>query len=113
MAAQPIGAPTWFPCNDRPDDRARYSITVDDRCRLHRRRHRGASSGAARRGQFDAGTFRADVPTATYLTALHIGRYVSSHAAGPAGSDGLPVAVVHPPALARRGGDGVRAVSRA
>ena len=24
VAAQPTGAPTWFPCNDRPDDRARY-----------------------------------------------------------------------------------------
>ena len=28
VAAQPIGAPTWFPCNDRPDDRARYRIAV-------------------------------------------------------------------------------------
>ena len=32
VAGQPIGAPTWFPCNDRPDDRARMTmrITVDD-----------------------------------------------------------------------------------
>ena len=28
VASQPIGAPTWFPCNDRPDDRARYRIAV-------------------------------------------------------------------------------------
>ncbi len=32
VAGQPIGAPTWFPCNDRPDARARMrmEITVDD-----------------------------------------------------------------------------------
>ena len=28
VAGQPTGAPTWFPCNDRPDDRARYRIAV-------------------------------------------------------------------------------------
>ena len=28
VAGQPHGAPTWFPCNDRPDDKASYSITV-------------------------------------------------------------------------------------
>ncbi|WP_278260134.1 hypothetical protein [Nocardioides convexus] len=28
VAAQPHGAPTWFPCNDRPDDKATYRIAV-------------------------------------------------------------------------------------
>src|SRR3546814_10513353 len=28
VAAQPHGAPTWFPCNDRPDDKATYVITI-------------------------------------------------------------------------------------
>ena len=28
VAGQPHGAPTWFPCNDRPDDKASYRIAV-------------------------------------------------------------------------------------
>lgn len=98
VAAQPIGAPTWFPCNDRPDDRARYSITIATDAG-YSAVATGALVGSARRGHFAARTFRSDVPTATYLTALHIGRYVSTVLPGSAGSAGLPVMVVHPPAL--------------
>ena len=28
VAGQPTGAPSWFPCNDRPDGKARYRIAV-------------------------------------------------------------------------------------
>ena len=28
VASQPTGAPSWFPCNDRPDDKATYRIQV-------------------------------------------------------------------------------------
>ncbi|MFJ8439519.1 M1 family metallopeptidase [Kitasatospora griseola] len=28
VASQPIGAPSWFPCNDRPADKAAYQLTV-------------------------------------------------------------------------------------
>ena len=28
VAAQPHGAPTWFPCNDRPSNKATYAITM-------------------------------------------------------------------------------------
>ena len=28
VAAQPHGAPSWFPCNDRPDDKATYDIIL-------------------------------------------------------------------------------------
>ena len=28
VAAQPYGAPSWFPCNDRPSDKATYRISV-------------------------------------------------------------------------------------
>ena len=54
---------------------------------------------------------RHDVPTATYLTALHIGRYLH-RTAWSARFRRVPVAIVHPPAL-RRGGDGDFAPSRA
>ena len=74
VAAQPVGAPTWFPCNDRPSDKATYRIAIEledayaviapGDLRSHVR-----SSG---RGTW---TFDEDIPTATYLVALHIGRY--------------------------------------
>lgn len=98
VASQPIGAPTWFPCNDRPDDRALYSITVATDAG-YTAVATGALIGSARRGQFEARTFRSAVPTATYLTALHIGRYISTPLADSEGSDGFPITVVHPPAL--------------
>ncbi len=28
VASQPVGAPTWYPCNDRPSDKARYRIEL-------------------------------------------------------------------------------------
>ncbi|WP_282203207.1 M1 family metallopeptidase [Kitasatospora fiedleri] len=28
VASQPVGAPSWFPCNDRPADKAAYQLTV-------------------------------------------------------------------------------------
>ncbi|MDH6122498.1 aminopeptidase N [Kitasatospora sp. GAS204A] len=28
VASQPVGAPSWFPCNDRPADKAAYQISV-------------------------------------------------------------------------------------
>ena len=28
VAAQPLGAPSWFPCNDRPDDKAEFVFRI-------------------------------------------------------------------------------------
>ena len=44
VASQPIGAPTWFPCNDRPADKARYRIELTVEDGLHGRRDRRAAS---------------------------------------------------------------------
>ena len=74
VAGQPHGAPTWFPCNDRPDDKASYSITVTAAAdytvisngELVERR-RGSSSTTWRYEQVE--------PMATYLATVQIGRY--------------------------------------
>ncbi|MFT3876335.1 MAG: M1 family metallopeptidase [Propioniciclava sp.] len=76
VASQPVGAPTWFPCDDRPSDKARYRITVEVEegytvvapglLTEHTR-----SSG---RGRW---TYVEQIPTCTYLVAVHIGRYRS------------------------------------
>ena len=74
VAAQPTGAPTWFPCNDRPDDRARYRIAVTTESE-----YTVAATGVPRApvpvGARLRWEFVSEVPTATYLAAVHIGRY--------------------------------------
>ena len=91
VAGQPTGAPTWFPCNDRPDDRARYriAVTTDEGYRV-------AATGVPAAPQRIRGRtrweFTSDLPMATYLAAVHIGRYTEQEL--------RPARLVHPPALA-------------
>ncbi|MDR6691540.1 aminopeptidase N [Microbacterium sp. 1154] len=99
VAGQPIGAPTWFPCNDRPDNRARMrlEVTVDEGYVV-------AATGVAgpriRRGGRVTTSFVSDVPTATYLAAVHIGRYRTRQLEGT-GDPLVPAVMVSaPPALA-------------
>ena len=97
VAGQPIGAPTWFPCNDRPDDRARMrmEITVDDGYTVAAT---GVAGATTRRAGRVTTTFTSDVPTATYLAAVHVGRYRTRGLSG--GSGGMPpIVVTAPPAL--------------
>jgi aminopeptidase N len=98
VAGQPIGAPTWFPCNDRPDDRARMrmQISVDDGYTVAAT---GVAGTTTRRGGRVTTTFTSDVPTATYLAAVHVGRYRTRPLDG-GGVDVVPqVSVTAPPAL--------------
>ncbi|WP_291416109.1 M1 family metallopeptidase [Actinophytocola sp.] len=88
VASQPIGAPSWFPCNDRVGEKATYRIAVT------------APTGytvlaggvLASRSSAGSGTrweYVQDAPTATYLATVQIGRYESEtlapgqHAAVP------------------------------
>ncbi len=98
VAGQPIGAPTWFPCNDRPDNRARMrmEITVDDDYAVAAT---GVASEVTRRGGRASTTFTSEVPTATYLAAVHIGRYRTRALAGSGVDVVPPVHVTAPPAL--------------
>ncbi|MCW6007063.1 M1 family metallopeptidase [Micromonospora sp. CPCC 205371] len=74
VASQPVGAPSWFPCNDHPADKASYRIavaaatpyTVIATGRLTERR-RGAST--------TAWVYDLPEPTPTYLVSVQIGRY--------------------------------------
>jgi aminopeptidase N len=74
VAGQPHGAPTWFPCNDRPDDKASYSITVTAAADyvviangVLAEKRRGSSTVTWRYEQVE--------PMATYLATVQIGRY--------------------------------------
>jgi aminopeptidase N len=74
VAGQPHGAPSWFPCNDRPSDKAGYRITVTaasdytvvaNGVLVTKRRGASASTWV----------FEQEQPMATYLATVQIGRY--------------------------------------
>ncbi|MFG6403601.1 M1 family metallopeptidase [Microbacterium sp. P04] len=111
VAGQPTGAPTWFPCNDRPSDRALYrlEVTTDDGYEVAAT---GMTGRVVRRGGTVTTTFASSTPTASYLAAVHIGRYRTSTLPGT-GSAGIPqVRVTAPPALRARVATAFAAVPR-
>ena len=74
VAGQPHGAPSWFPCNDRPDDKATYRVSVAT--------HPGYTVVAngtlrsrSRRGATVTWVYEQEQPMATYLATVQIGRY--------------------------------------
>ncbi len=91
VASQPYGAPSFFPCNDRPSDKAAYRIQL-----VTESAYAVVATGvpAAQRQQASRTrwVFEQPEPTATYLVAVHIGRYASVDVRGP-----VPIQVHHPP----------------
>ena len=88
VAAQPHGAPTWFPCNDRMSDKATYRITVrtDPGYRVV---SNGTLTTQRRLGRRVEWVHEQHHPMATYLATLQIGRYVLE----PQEGAGVPVAL--------------------
>jgi aminopeptidase N len=74
VAGQPHGAPTWFPCNDRPSDKASYVISVTT-APNYVVVSNGRLVGRTRRGSGETWRFEQDEPMATYLATVQIGRY--------------------------------------
>jgi len=74
VAGQPNGAPSWFPCNDHPSDKATYRITMTVNSP-----YAVVSNGALveRRSAASATTwvYEQVEPMATYLATVQIGRY--------------------------------------
>jgi len=100
VASQPSGAPSWFPCNDRVDDKAAYDIrvTTDAAYTVFANGSEVEHRVASGKGHW---RFVQPEPTASYLATLQIGRYVRSEHDW----DGVPGAVVHPRELERRVAD--------
>ncbi|WP_433825914.1 M1 family metallopeptidase [Actinoplanes sp. CA-015351] len=74
VASQPIGSPSWFPCNDRPDDKATFLVSVTTASAytvvvtgdpVERRRGVGTTTWVYERNE----------PTAPYLMSVQVGRY--------------------------------------
>jgi aminopeptidase N len=93
VASQPTGAPSWFPCNDRPDQKATYRIQVTTASQ-YRVVANGRLAGVAHSGSTSTWTFVQDVPMATYLATLQVGAYQRVEL--PGGAGGVPLAVVAP-----------------
>lgn len=74
VASQPNGAPTWFPCNDRPDDKATYRIEVATGS-AYRVIANGRLASSVARSSKTRWVYEVDEPMATYLATLQIGAY--------------------------------------
>ncbi|SDL65544.1 M1 family metallopeptidase [Microbacterium azadirachtae] len=96
VASQPIGAPSWFPCNDHPSDKAtyRFTVTTDPGYTVAA----AEPISTATKGGRTTWVFERSAPTPTYLATVQIGKYVAR------GMDlaGVEGQVLHPAALAGR-----------
>ncbi|RJS45662.1 M1 family metallopeptidase [Nocardioides cavernaquae] len=90
VAAQPHGAPSWFPCNDRPDNKATYAISISAPSDYHVA-FSGALLSSSRSGASTTWSYEQTAPMATYLATVQIGRYVVSEQPGV-----VPIRVVRP-----------------
>ncbi|MFG1689023.1 M1 family metallopeptidase [Nonomuraea sp. NPDC049269] len=93
VASQPIGAPSWFPCNDQPGDKAPYRITVTTASP-----YQVIANGLLVHKYRSAGTttwvYEQPEPMASYLASVQIGRYQFSDVGG--------TRLAHPPRLGTR-----------
>ncbi|WP_307818028.1 M1 family metallopeptidase [Janibacter endophyticus] len=74
VAAQPHGAPTWYPCNDRPSDKATYHVIVsvpND----YLVAFSGEETSRRRGGSATTWAFEQPVPIPPYLATLQVGPY--------------------------------------
>ncbi len=74
VAGQPSGAPSWFPCNDRPDDKATYRFRVTTGS-AYVVRCNGELVEQVRGASRTTWTFEQQQPMATYLATVQVGRY--------------------------------------
>jgi aminopeptidase N len=74
VASQPIGAPSWFPCNDTPGNKAAYRISVTTASPYHVIAN-GNLISKLRAGSTTTWVYEQAEPMATYLATVQIGRY--------------------------------------
>jgi aminopeptidase N len=99
VASQPSGAGTWYPCNDRPDDKASYRVSITT----------GSSYAVIAPGRLVSRVQKSSTttwvydepaPTASYLATVQVGRYSRLVVGDPAASGGVPVVAHLPEELA-------------
>jgi aminopeptidase N len=81
VAGQPSGAPSWFPCNDRPDSKATYRVSVTTESSyvvIGNGLLTSRKAGASR----TTWVYEQAQPMASYLATVQIGRYETNELAG-------------------------------
>lgn len=76
VASQPCGAPTWFPCNDDPAQKAPFRVRITT-ASSYRVVANGELVSSRVRGSETTWVYEQTEPMATYLATLQIGRYVA------------------------------------
>ncbi|MET8166710.1 M1 family metallopeptidase [Streptomyces sp. NPDC005329] len=88
VASQPVGAPSWYPCNDRPADKASYLISVTTPSA-----YSVVAGGRLLTRTTKASTttwvYEQSAPTSSYLVGLVIGKYQTVLLGDP-GLGGIP-----------------------
>lgn len=96
VAGQPTGAPSWFPCNDHPGDKASYRISIAADSPYLALANGELVSRKVRAGH-TTWVYEQDAPMAAYLATLQIGRYELLTDPAPA-EDAAGQAAARPPA---------------
>jgi len=96
VASQPTGAPSWFPCDDRPSAKASYRISVTTGS-AYQVIANGTLVSRSVSGASATWVYEQDEPMSPYLASVQIGRYVCTELPGA-----VPQRVHHPPRLATR-----------
>ncbi|MGX7826245.1 M1 family metallopeptidase [Actinokineospora sp. 24-640] len=101
VAAQPVGAPSWFPCNDHPSDKAAYRIAVTT-ASAYQVVATGTLVSARPAASTTTWVYHLPQPTPSYLVSVQIGRYALDRASGPvrAAPGQVPILVAAPARLA-------------
>ncbi len=99
VAGQTNGAPSWFPCNDRPDDKATYRFELVVANAYHVVAN-GVCTSRWRSAGATTWVYEQREPMPTYLATVQIGRYVVL----PVDGASVPMSAVLPKALLGRYG---------
>ncbi|WP_275461658.1 M1 family metallopeptidase [Streptomyces noursei] len=110
VASQPLGAPSWFPCNDRPDDKAAFTFRIGVPHGQHALAN-GTLLERRRSGHRECWTYHHPGPMAPYLAALYTGRF--RHDSGTAQlGPGHPTIALHNSYPARMAEDAAHDLAR-
>jgi aminopeptidase N len=97
VAGQTNGSPSWFPCNDRPDDKATYRIELAAPNAYYVVAN-GVCTSQYRSASTTTWVYEQREPMATYLATVQIGRYVVH----PVDGSSVPTTAVLPHRLLSR-----------
>lgn len=112
VAGQPTGAPSWFPCNDHPSQKASFRISVTTDVN-YRPVCNGTLISHSSKSSRQTWVYEQPEPMATYLATVQIGRYqllpLTEQQRGThrAPSEPVPLAVAVPAALVPRALEGL------